>query len=365
MTDPGFTTPEMDHLFSATSRVQAMLHVESVLAEAQAEAGLIPAAAAQAIARACAGGIDDPDALLAAGWQAGTPVLPLLAILRERLDEGHRPWLHFEATTQDIVDTALAVQMLPALVRLTDSARHAGRALRSIIERDGEATVMARTFLQPAEPTTVAVRVARWLGPLTEYTHDLTLSAPSAQWAGAIGQRPADSAQSLFGAKLFLQTPAVWHSDRRWIREPVRRISDLATWAGKIARDVILLAQPELGEATTRFGGSSAMPHKRNPIDALRCAAAADACTGVATIVTSARPPEFERGIGGWHAEQFAVPLVFQTAHATLAALVSCLESLEMHAPTSPMLSDADRHAASRFVARTVERFSSTGLAPR
>ena len=114
-----------------------------------------------------------------------------------------------------------------------------------------------------------------------------------------------------------------WHTDRAPIGEVISLVERTVSWVAKIAHDVALLSQPELGEVEVRAGSSSAMAHKRNPIDAVRALAAADACHGAASICTAARPHEFERAAGSWHAEWFAIPLVLHTAAAALDALGS------------------------------------------
>ena len=129
--------------------------------------------------------------------------------------------------------------------------------------------------------------------------------------------------------------------------------TDLARWAAKVAGDVAQLVQ--LGEVTTRAGGSSAAAGKRNPIDAMRGAAAAEACLGIATVVTNAKPHELERGLGSWHAEWLAVPLVFQTAGAAVEAVAAALSSLAVE-PSALVVADDRRAAADAYVTKVLER---------
>ena len=355
--DPGFTTTAMDGVFSASSRVSAMLRVEAALAAAQAGSGIIPAAAADAIVAACAKGMDDADAILREGWIEGTPVLPLLAQLRARLPDEAASWVHFGATTQDIVDTAAMLQMRDGSAHLVAGAFRIVATLRSLIEQFGTIAVSARTFLQPAEPTTFGYRAARWLGPIAEMGYELTLTPWALQLSGPIGDASSHEVALRMVEELGLLSFPTWQTDRRRLKQSIDAVSALAAWAAKIARDLVVLAQPEIGEAVMRSGGSSAMPHKRNPIDAMRAIAAAEANGGVASIVLRSSPHELERGVGGWHAEWFAIPLVFQTAGAALAATGDALAGLVVEAPLpAPIVTPERRRAAEVFVTETLDR---------
>ncbi len=154
MIDPGFTTPAMATLFSPGARVQAMLRVEAALAASQAKAGIIPPEAADEIRIVCDRVHPNPEALLAHGWTAGTPVLPLLDYLRENLSTDAALCVHRGATTQDIVDTATMVQLFSAAKVLDQQARVCADSLRTHLATFGAAPMMARSFLQLAEPTT-------------------------------------------------------------------------------------------------------------------------------------------------------------------------------------------------------------------
>ncbi len=328
--DPGFSTPAMTAVWLGEARVAAMLDVEQAIAAAQTEAGLIPQDDFMAITAAIhqvAARLDAPLAaqILAAGWAAGTPVIPLLAAIRE-----HEPleFLHHRVTTQDIVDSAMMVQVSRALRVLDDLAHRAATMLANAAGVDGDRPVMARTLLQPAVPTTVARRVQSWIDPFVRRRAELAAAGAAlpVQLGGPIGDRAGIDGDVVAGVARRLGLIAVsyaWHTDRAPISEVVALVERTVSWAAKIAHDVVLLSQPEIGEVQVRTGGSSVMAHKRNPIDAVRALAAADACHGAASIITSARPHEFERAAGSWHAEWFAIPVVFHTAAAVLDALGS------------------------------------------
>jgi 3-carboxy-cis,cis-muconate cycloisomerase len=336
--DPGFSTPALTAVFSAPARVARMLEVEGALAEAGAAAGVVPPEAASAIVAACAGVTVAADELLVEGWRAGTPVVPLLDIVRAGLDPTAAPWLHHGATSQDVIDTALVLQLRDALGLIDADLRTLAMDLRALIERDGATTVMARTLLQPAVPIPFGLRVARWMAPAVHGLRDLRAvrAALPVQLGGPAGDLAAygDAAPRVveaFAQRVGLRAPDLpWHTDRTPITTAVAAVAAVARTAATIAVDLALLAQAEVGEVRMRPGGSSSMPGKRNPIDAVRAVAAADACAGLAATVTGARPHELERAAGGWHTEWLAVPLAVQTAGAAVAAVGEAVAGAEL-----------------------------------
>ncbi len=348
---PGFSTEPMDTIFALPARVRAMAAVEAAVATAQGAAGLIPTDAADAIVAACVEPVHVE--ILAEGWQAGTPVLGLLDTLRSRLPDGSSQYLHHGLTTQDVVDTAAMVLARQALDHLWESTREATRSLRGIIDRSGDVATQARSFLQPADVTTVGFRTARWLDQLDQVRRRIGSIRLPVQLGGLIGDRLGITTEvvNAVAANLTLESRLPWHTDRSPVIEVVTYLTDIARWAEKVAIDVAQLVQ--LGEVTTRAGGSSAAAGKRNPIDAMRAAAAAQACFGIATIITQAKPHELERGLGSWHAEWFALPLVFQTAAASLESISSALASLEVE-PSALVVADDRRAAADAFVAEVL-----------
>lgn len=350
---PGFSTTRMDEIFALSSRVAAMAAVESAVASAQGAAGEIPAGAAAAIVAACHEPVGTE--ILAQGWQVGTPVLGLLDILRSRLPESAHPFLHHELTTQDVVDTATMVLLSDALRHLGDLAADAASSLRGIIERSGGVATMARSFLQPADVTTFGFRTARWLSELDHARHDISDAQAPVQIGGLIGDRMgiADTVVDAVAAQLGLLAHRPWHTDRSPLIAIVNVATNLAHWADKIGGDIAQLVQ--LGEITTRAGGSSAAAGKRNPIDAMHAMAAAEACLGIATVITQAKPHELERGLGSWHAEWFAVPLVFQTAGAAVEAIGAALASLDVE-PSALVVAGDRRTAAEAFVNSVLEQ---------
>jgi 3-carboxy-cis,cis-muconate cycloisomerase len=350
MIDPGFTTPEMAEIFSPVARVRAMLRVEAALARSQGIDGVIPTAAGDEIERLCALEYPDPVKLLVDGWEQGTPVLPLLDYLRAKLSTESAAHLHYLATTQDIVDTAMMLQLKQSFSQLDELARSAGHALQTQ-RAFGDTPVMTRTFLQSAEVSTYNLRLAHWLSPLSDAIEVLRQQRFPLQFGGAIGDRVGQQWSLTMVNELFLDPRFVpWHTDRTPLIDLVQAMAQLVRWAAKVASDLVLLASTN--DVTMRAGGSTAMAHKRNPIDAIRCLAATQSFQSLASTITSSGPHELERAAGAWHAEWFAVPLIAQTAAAALDAVGHALASLTI---TSANVEVApNRAAAAAELARIV-----------
>jgi 3-carboxy-cis,cis-muconate cycloisomerase len=355
-TYPGFSTERMDAVFASTSRVEAMAMVEAAVATAQAAAGDVPADIAAAIVAACAEQVDP--SILADGWRTGTPVLGLLDAIRSRLPEAAGAFLHHNLTTQDIVDTATMMLIHDAIKHLEEMAEDAATALRRIIADGGTIATEARSFLQSAGVTTFGFRTARWLDQLDGANAAAADVVLPVQIGGLIGDRIgiSDGVVEAVAGQLGLRPRRPWHTDRAPIINAVAVAAGYARWAGKVASDVAQLTQ--LGEVTTRAGGSSAAVGKQNPIDAMRAMAASEACLGTATTITAAKPHELERGLGAWHAEWFSVPLVFQAAGAAVEAITAALQSLRVQ-PSALSVSADRRQAAERYVAAVLSKSGS------
>ena len=329
---PGFSTPDIDRIWSAESRVGAMLRFEEALALALADVGVAPREEAEEAAEACRRPVEDPEALLQATWERGTPVVALLE------EVGESRWLHFGATTQDTVDTAHMLLARQSLVVLEEQTTRMCRRLAELAAAHRDQAHMARTFLQPARPTTFGQRAAGWLETLLDHLEGIrrTRQSLAVQLGGPVGDRSAygaaapDVAAALARRLELEATLVAWHSDRSRIWSLVEAVAAPVRSAAKVAQDLALLASTEPPEVTMRAGGSSSMAEKQNPIDAMRALAAAEACRGAAVMITGATPAELDRGLGSWHIEWFALPLVFGTASAVLEATADALESLQV-----------------------------------
>lgn len=325
-------------MFSATRRVEAMTAFEAALALALADTGIAPREAADSVAGACRHPSADPEGILAATWSEGTPLNRLLSEIRGRLTEDEAGWLHHGATTQDTVDTATMTLASEALGILDGRLSALARLLAGLVVEQRAQPQIGRTFLQHARPTTFGFRAATWLDPTLRHIGELRerRAGLAVQLGGPVGNLAPYGEQGLdvmaaLAERLGLQSPALpWHADRSRIWSLVASLEACARTMARIASDVALLASSDIAEIRVRPGGSSSMSEKRNPIDAIRAVAAANACTGAAGMIAAGGSHELDRGIGGWHVEWMAVPMVFQTAAASVEAMTICLGSLEV-----------------------------------
>lgn len=339
----GLTTSEMTEIFSPSSLVAAMLRFEQSLALALYDAGLAPEGPARAVARACEDPIEDPLALLQSTWMTGSPVIALTDEIRGRLDtDEQRDWVHYGSTTQDVIDTAQMIVVSKALETLTGTVERIARRMRDVASTHRETVQMGRTFLQHARPTSFGMRVAGWLDPTLRHIETLRMMKDGlvVQFGGPVGDRSGygdrgpEVARAL-GERLGMAVSDIaWHTDRSRIRSLAAAVGDLTGTMAKIALDIALLAQSEVEEVEVRSGGSSSLADKRNPIDAIRAMAAADISRGAASIIEGARPHELDRGLGAWHSELVALPILFQAAASATSAIESCLGSLTVDVKT-------------------------------
>lgn len=337
--DPGFSTEELAAVFSAESTVAAILEFEAALALALVDAEIAPAEEADQVVAACNRGVADPDAVLGSTWETGTPLIALRAWITEGIEtEGARHWFHFGATSQDAIDTGRMIQAARALHILELRLVAVARRLRHLTIEYRDQPQIGRTFLQEARPTTFGFRVATWLDSVLGHIEDLRQqrSGLAVQLGGPVGTLSeygdqAESVVSSLGERLGLTQPAIsWHTNRTPVIRLAHSLQRAATTMGKIGSDIALLASTDIAEITVRSGGSSSMPEKHNPLDAIRSVSAAAACCGAVAMLGSGSGHELDRGIGGWHVEWLALPLAFQTAGAAVEAIATCISSLEV-----------------------------------
>jgi 3-carboxy-cis,cis-muconate cycloisomerase len=366
--DPGFSTEAARRIWSAEARVRRFCEVEVALGHACADAGLVPKKAAGEIERAAAALSIDASELLAEGWQAGTPVVVLLRHLRAALGPAEAAFLHFGATSQDIIDTATMLQARDALADMARTLEAISDALARAIERHPRDWVIGRTLMQPAVPMRFAWRVARWLEPMLEHLEATRAAAVAlpVQLGGPVGDsstfgEAGPLVVEAFAKRLGLVVPTIsWHTDRRPITSLASHGARSAGLAATVASDLLLLSQHEIGELRLPAGGSSSMPHKKNAMVAVRALAAARACHGVASVVTGAPPHELERAAGSWQSEWFALPMVFHTAAAALDSTREAVSAMEFDARRAAEnlggVSLPNPAQADRLVALVVER---------
>ena len=342
--DTLLSTPDMIAAFDDAALIQAMLDFEAALATAQADEGLLPRPAAQAIAAACRADRFDIPALVAAGRRSGTLAVPLVKELTRLVgatDTEASALVHWGSTSQDVQDSAM-VLVTRAALRLLDAD------LASLCERLlrlGEAhlatPVLARTLLQPAQVTGFGFKVAGWLAPLVRARarlRDAAAAALQLQLGGAVGTLAVMGEQGpavvrRMAQALGLKAPAAtWHTQRdEWVRLGLE-VALLTGSLGKIAADLALMAQGEVGELAEPSGGgrggSSAMPHKRNPVSAMIALAAATRTPQHAATLLAAMGQQHERGLGNWQAELAEWPSLFLSAHGAVPALDEAFDGL-------------------------------------
>jgi 3-carboxy-cis,cis-muconate cycloisomerase len=336
-----FVPDELSEAVSDRAWLQAMLDAERALAAASARAGAIPAYAAAAIAAVCRAELFDPHELARQGRRVGNPAEPLVRALRAAVAAEAADFVHWGATSQDVLDTAamLVARRALDLVLAELSTLAAGCAALAHAQRE---TVMAgRTLLQQAVPTTFGLKAAGWLAGVVEARRRLAAiraGGLAAELGGAVGTLAPFGERGvavlrLYAEELDLAEPALpWHTNRVRVAELGAALAVAAGAAAKIALDVALLAQTEVGEAAEPAGGgSSTMPQKRNPVRstlALACARRAQAHAGLLLGVLT---QEHERAMGAWQAEWEALSGALALAGGAAAAAREAVEGLELH----------------------------------
>ncbi len=327
---------------SDQARLQALLDVEVALAEAESHVGVVPPSSVSPIARAARAELYDHVALGQEAARAGNIVIPLVKHLVRQvaaIDPDASRYVHWGATSQDILDTALVLQLRAAFPPLLGQFERAAEAAAGHARRYRNTPIAGRTWLQQATPTTFGLKAAGWLDALERVRRRLgeALSATLVlQLGGASGTLaalgPAALAVSNAMAKrLGLQAPpAPWHGHRDRLAHLACTLGVATGTLGKIAKDLALLGQTEVGEvvAARDEGASSTMPHKRNPVRVAVALAAALRVPGLVATMLASMPQEHERGLGGWHAEWDALPEIVLLASGAARSIADALDDL-------------------------------------
>jgi 3-carboxy-cis,cis-muconate cycloisomerase len=330
------------HHFSLRARLQAMLDVEAALAEAEASLEVIPGSAARAIRDACDAELYDPDPIAADAQRDGNLAIPLVRALTERVaraDADAAGYVHWGATSQDIIDTALVLQLRAAVPGIIGDLLRASAAAANLARRHATTVMAGRTWLQQATPITFGLKAAGWtdaLDRVTAGTRAALTAAMVLQFGGASGTLAALGEHGVpvsrrLAAMLDLTVPSMpWHAQRDRLASLLCALGVATGTAGKIARDIALLAQSEVREAHVPAdgGGSSTMPHKQNPVHAAIALAAAVRAPGLVATFLSGMPQEHERALGGWQAEWHTIPELVSVAGDAASAIAVCLERL-------------------------------------
>lgn len=342
--DPLFGDPAVTARLSDEARVQAMLDVEAALAGAEAALGVIPASAAPPIRAAARAALYDLAALADEAQHDGNLAIPLVRALTRQVAASAPDaarYVHWGATSQDIIDTALVLQLAGAIPLLVQQLRRAESAAAGLARTHADTVMSGRTWLQQATPVTFGLKAAGWVDALQRVRQRIDAAMDDArvlQFGGASGTLAAFGARGLavavrLAADLGLRTPALpWHAHRDRLAQLACTLGVAAGTLGKIARDLALLGQTEVAETheapAAGRGGSSAMPHKQNPVSAAVALAAAARAPGLVATMLIAMPQEHERGLGGWQAEWTVLPELTGVTAGAARAVAEALSNL-------------------------------------
>jgi 3-carboxy-cis,cis-muconate cycloisomerase len=320
--------------------LQAMLDAEAALARALASAGVIAEAEAEAIAAACVAERFDAGAIAAAAAGAGNPVVPLKAALTEAVGGPAAAHVHRGATSQDILDTAAMLVAARALDPLLDDLLAARTAAGELARAHRDTPMAGRTLLQQAVPVTFGLKAAGWMAGLEDarrWLNELRVERLAAQLGGAAGTlaslgEAGPAVAEAYADELGLPEPLLpWHTLRGRVGELASALAVTSGAVAKVARDVVLLSQTEVAEVReARGGGSSAMPHKRNPVASICALACAQQAPGLAATLLGAMAHEHERAAGSWHAEWRPLSELLRSTGSAVAWLREALEGLEV-----------------------------------
>jgi 3-carboxy-cis,cis-muconate cycloisomerase len=334
----------VEQIFSAPSRLRYALDFESALARSLVAAGVAPANAARSIEEACDSTLFDLAEIAREAVDAGNEVIPIVerlrAIAAER-DASAASFVHWGATSQDVIDTVLVLQLQEAREQFDSHIFALSRMLANMVTEHASTPIIGRTWLQHASPTTFGLKAAGWLDAVIRHRERFAALWPRVlvvQFGGAVGTLAAlgplgPTVATALASELSLELPAMpWHSARDRFAEVATCMGLLIGTLGKIARDVVLLSQSEVGEAQENHadgrGRSSTMPHKRNPVTSARVLAAATRMPGLVATSLTAMVQEHERGLGGWQAEWTVIPEICVLAFAALRDAVEMLDGL-------------------------------------
>jgi 3-carboxy-cis,cis-muconate cycloisomerase len=345
---PMLSSAAMRAICDDVAYLQSMLDFEAALARAEAAIGVIPQRAADPIARACRAESFDLAALAEAATRSGNLAIPLVKALTANVrhaDPQAAGYVHWGATSQDVIDTATMLMLRAAIDALLVDILRAVTGFAGLARQHRNTAMVARTWLQHALPMPFGLKLAEYAAALARSRRRLkrlrqeTLALQFGGAAGtlaALGDKGLAVAEQL-ARELALPLPeAPWHTHRDRIAEAASVFAIIAGTCGKIARDVSLMMQTDVGEAFEPSGegrgGSSTMPHKRNPVAAASALGAAMMAPNLAATILAAQVQDHERSAGPWHAEWPTLPALLLVTSGALAAVVDLAEGLEVDA---------------------------------
>ena len=379
----GFARESFTRALSGEAFVRAMLEFERALAAAEADASLIPQGAARAIAKACEEMILSPETLATEAKKSGSLAVPLVKALTEhvaRADARAAAFVHYGSTSQDVLDTALVLCLKPCLTDADQILAASVSHLAVHARRHAGAVMLGRTLMQPATPITAGVKIARWAAALHRCRLRLAEARERAlciQLGGAVGTLDAIGnkramVRNGLAMRLRLHEARAWHDHQDEMLRLMTELAIVTTTVGKIARDVSLLSQAEVGEMLESapvkgVGGSSAMPHKRNPVACLQALTAAARAPGLLATLLAGSVGEHERALGGWQAELVTVPELVDAAGSALDALERIAGGLVVNADRMKVNLEALQglvfsERLARVISRDTDRASAQAL---
>ena len=340
------TARMMAEIFSESRHIQCMLDFEAALARALVTAKIAPAKASTAIKLECEARLYDISRMVEAASGAGNLAIPLVKELTDKVAHKNAEaarFVHWGATSQDVVDSSLVLQLRRALDILGRGLDRLVQALRQLIQRHKSTVVAGRTWLQQAPPVTLGLKTAGWLDAVGRHRERLRSTRERAlvlQFGGAVGTLAAlgdrgPAVAAALAGELNLALPDIpWHTHRDRIGEVAATLGLLTGSLGKIARDISLMSQTEVAElaepAAPGRGGSSTMPHKKNPVACAAVLAAAIRVPALVSTMLTAMVQEHERGLGGWQAEWQTLPQICMLTAGALDQLTYVLEGLRI-----------------------------------
>ncbi len=338
------TTDELAKLFSDQSVLQSMLEFEVALARVEALLGLFPHDAAEKIAASAKLEFFDAEAISRDSLRDGTPVIPLVKALRGRVhadDPVAASFVHWGATSQDVADTALLLLLKKAQGIFESDLSRLEKSLRGLAEKHANTVMLGRTLMQPAPPVTFGLKGAGWLGSIHRSREKLNQSFADAlvlQFGGAsgtlafLGDKGIAIGKALADELGLAYPDAPWHSHRDRLAALMCACGVLTGALGKMARDISLLIQNEVGEVAeageSGKGGSSTMPNKHNPVGCVLVLAAANRVPGLVANFLSGMIQDHERGVGGWQAEWPTAAAIIQATGLAIHSMAEVVEGL-------------------------------------
>jgi len=342
------STPEALDAFSDHHFVDAMLRFEAALARSQAQLGLIPESAAHSIVGSCKVELFDVAKILRDSGRAGSVAIPLVKSLKDAVGVFNADavqYVHFGSTSQDVIDTAMALVTRDAVQLIDADLGKAADALLQLATQHAQTPVLARTLMQPASVTSFGLKCANWAAPLVRARTRIAIAAKNAlqlQLGGAVGtlaqmKEHGPAVRARVAQALGLQDAGnAWHTQRdEWVALGCE-LGIAVGSLGKIATDIALMGQYEVGELAEPSepgrGGSSAMPHKRNPVASMVALAASQRAPQRVAALLATMPQQHERALGAWQAELAEWPQLLVTTHGSVRAMAGALPGLQVDA---------------------------------